>query len=429
MLETLNLWNRWGKNPLPSGITRDITTKIIPYLHSEEIIPLTGPRRAGKSTVLYQLMDTLEITGIPKEAILHINFEEPNLTPYLNLEGLDQLYSTYRTHVYPLGKSYLFLDEIQNVPSWEKWVRARAKTENIKIFVTGSSAKMMSRELASLLTGRHISFEIMPLSFREFLRFSEIPLPEKLLSVTANASIRHALEKYMVWGGFPKVVLADSEQHKRDILSSYFDDILFKDILLRHAIKDAMLLRSLVCYLLTQTGNLISYQRVANLFQVSNDLSVSYCNYAQEAYLLEYLHFYSVKASIRHRHPKKIHALDIGLRKVVSIAHSADEGHVIETLVYQELRRRFGENVYYWQKEGEIDFLIHQGTQITHVFQVVTGGLDNEKVRNREVESLKQAKAQFPNAECVLIAKDLPKQTKAIPFKLIPLWLFLLGQY
>lgn len=426
MLDILHIWNRWGSNRLFSGIVRDILTKILPYLHTEEVIPLTGPRRAGKSTVLYQIMDALEKQNIPQEAMLHINFEEPKLSSYLNLEGLDQLYECYRTNVYPQGKAYLFLDEIQNIPEWEKWVRSRIQTENIKIFITGSSAKLMSRELASLLTGRHISFEIMPLSFREFLRFNEIMVPKSLMPVLPSAQIRNALQNYLKWGGFPKVVLAPTEQHKRDLLLNYFDDILFKDILLRHSVRDSMLLRHLVCHLMTQTGKLVSFQRIANIFEVSNDLSVSFCGYSQEAYLIEFLSFYSIKASIRQRHPQKIHALDLGLRNIVSIVHSDDEGHKIETLVYEALRRRFGKNIYYWQNKGEIDFLIHEGTNITHVFQVVADGLDEEKVLKREVMAMEEASIQFPKAKCILLVKNLPKKNLKLPFEIIPLWLFLL---
>ena len=421
MLDVLHLWNRWGSNPLKSGIIRDIVAKILPYLHNEEIIPLIGPRRAGKSTVLYQLMDTLEKQGIPQEAMLHINFEEPKLASYLNLPGLDQLYDTYRTHLYPKGKAYLFLDEIQNIPEWERWVQARAQTENIKIFITGSSAKLMSRELATLLTGRHISFEILPLSFGEYLRFNEIPQGR-----VASASLRNALEQYLKWGGFPKVVLADTDQYKRDILLEYYDDILFKDIILRHNIRDAMLLRSLASHLMSQTGKLLSFQRLANIMQVSNDLSISYCGHIQEAYLIEFLPFYSLKASIRQRHPHKVHALDLGLRNVVSLTHSEDTGHLIETAVYAALRRRYGEKVFYWQNEGEIDFLVQQGTQVTHAYQVVAEGLDDEEIVDRELRALKEAAEQFPKAECTLIVKNLPKKPLKLPCKVIPLWQFLL---
>lgn len=286
----------------------------------------------------------------------------------------------------------------------------------------------MSRELGTLLTGRHISFEILPLNFKEFLRFVGLTLPKKLIPVTPEAPIRQALLNYMKWGGFPKVVLAQSEQQKRDILLEYFDDILFKDILLRHNVRDAILLRHLVCHLMTHTGTLISFQRVANIFEVSNDLSISYCNYAQEAYLVEYLPFFSIKASIRQRHPQKIHAIDLGLRNVVSLSHSSDEGHLIETLVYESLRRRFGEKIFYWQDKGEVDFVVHQGTTITHVFQVVADGLDEDKVLQRELGGMKEAAQQFPEAKCTLIVKNLPKRECKLPFdcKIIPLWLFLL---
>ncbi len=161
--------------------------------------------------------------------------------------------------------------------------------------------------------------------------------------------------------------------------------------------------------------------------QVSNDLSISYCNYLQEAYLVEFLPFYSIKASIRQRHPHKLHAMDLGLRNVVSLAHSDDSGHQIETAVYIELRRRFGENLYYWQDEGEIDFVVKQGTQITHLFQVVSEGLDDENVLNRELRSLEAASKQFPQAQLTLIAKSLPKNPLKLKCHLLPLWQFLLN--
>ncbi|MCE5317723.1 MAG: ATP-binding protein [Parachlamydia sp.] len=382
---------------------------------------MIGPRRAGKSTVLYQLMDELEKQGISQEAMLHINFEDPKLASNLTLDGVDSLFDTYRTLVYPSGKAYLFLDEIQNIPEWERWIQARVQTENVKIFITGSSAKLMSRELATLLTGRHLSFEILPLSFGEFLRFKQIPRTR-----VASAPIKNALEEYLKWGSFPKVVLADTEQYKRDILLEYYDDILFKDIVVRHNIRDAMQLRSLVGHLMSQTGKLLSFQRLANIMQVSNDLSIHYCNYAEEAYLVEFLSFYSMKASIRQRHPHKIHALDLGLRNVVSFSQSEDSGRLIETAVYDALRRSYGDKLFYWQEEGEIDFIVQQGTEVTHVYQVVSDGLDDPDILNRECRSLHNAAKQFPKAECALIVKKLSKKMPKLPFKIILLWQFLL---
>ncbi len=421
MIEILAKWNRWGSNALESGIIRRITPSILKYSHTKEIIVLKGPRRSGKSTIMFQIMDALEKEGIPKEAILHINFEEPKLYPYLNLATLDELYDTFRENIYPQGKAFIFLDEIQNVPEWERWVRARNDTENIKIFLTGSSAKLMSKEIATLLTGRHLSFEITPLSFAEYLEFCNVIPPILKLPITPAPRIRQALNEYQQWGGFPAVTLAKDNQHKLDILKEYFDDILYKDIVLRHDIRDPISLRNLAIHLLTQTGNLISFQRIAKIFQVSNDLAINYCRYIQEAYMVDLLPFYSLKASIRQRHPQKVYALDLGLRNVVSFAHSADEGHQVETLVYHHLRRHHGENVFYWKGETETDFVIKEGTTVTQLWQVVAEGLDDEKVLARELKALHEARETFPLAEAFIVTKSPLKTSKKLPFKIITL--------
>lgn len=421
MLEILGRWNRWGSHPLTSGITRQITPTIIKYAHTKEVIVLKGPRRSGKSTILYQIMDALEAEGVPREAILHVNFEEPKLSPYLSLNMLDELYDTYRENIYPEGKAYIFFDEIQNIPEWERWVRARNKTENIKIFLTGSSAKLMSMEISTLLTGRHLSFDITPLSFSEYLNFCNIKLPAHNLPITPSPKIRQALHEYQQWGGFPAVTLALENQYKLAILQEYFDDILYKDIVMRHDIRDTMSLRNLAIHLLTQTGKLVSFQRLANTFQVSNDLAINYCRYIQEAYMIDLLPFYSLKASIRQRHPQKVYALDLGLRNVVSFAHSSDEGHQVETLVYHCLRRQYGENVFYWSGEGEIDFVIKEGTAVTQLWQVVAGGLDDKNVLARELKAIQEAKKIFPKAVPFIVTKNPSIIRQKLPYKVIPL--------
>lgn len=372
-------------------------------------------------------MDALEQGTIPQKAMLHLNFEEPKLIPFLTLKGLDDIYDTYREHIFPQGKAYLFLDEIQNIPGWERWVRARSETENVKFFITGSSAKLMSREIATLLTGRHLSFEITPLNFKEFLKFKQIALPKVLLPITAPANIRQALNDFQFWGGFPAVTLAATNEHKQNILTEYFDDILYKDIVLRHSIRDPIALRNLAVHLFTQTGKLLSFQRIANTFQISTDAATNYCRYIQEAFMIEFLPFFSLKASIRQRHPQKIHATDLGLRNAVSLAHFADEGRLIKSIVYHSLRRRFAENVFYWSGNNEIDFIVREGNTITQIWQVVVEKLDEPEVLKRELQAIVEAKQIFPNAEAFIISKTLPERL-SIPYKIIPLWLFLLEE-
>jgi len=423
MLDILNQWNRWGTAALKSGYLRDITTDIIPFLHTKEIVALVGLRRAGKTTVLYQIMDKLESEGIPQTAMLHLNFEEPAIAPKLNVELLDHIYQTYREEVYPTGKAYLFFDEIQNVPHWEKWVRARNEQEEIKIFITGSSANLMSRELATVLTGRHVDFYVTPFSFKEFLAIKNIAPPKTKLNVNPPPAIQNALKEYMTWGGFPEVALSEDIERKKILLKQYFDDILFKDIAMRHQVRDLTVLRNIAVHLMTQTSCLFSINRIAKLFQISLEMASNYCRFIQETFLVDYLPYFSLKTAERNRHSQKIHVNDLGLRQIASISLSMDYGKLTETVVYQQLQRKFRNDIFYWKGKQETDFVIRNGNHIQSIIQVAYDNLDDEKTRHRELSSLEAASDQFKKASTSLIVGKIPKN---VDKRMIPLWVFLL---
>jgi uncharacterized protein len=428
-IDPLLKWNRWGSNLLESGRKRQVTAAIIPFLHTEEIVTLTGLRRAGKSTVLYQIMDLLEGEGIAQKAMLHINFEEPGLSPHLTIELLDSLYEIYRSQVYPSGKAYLFLDEIQNVPEWERWARARNETENIKIFITGSSSKLMSRELATLLTGRHINFNVYPLSLTELLEFKSINIPTKPWPFSPPAEIAHVIHFYMQWGSLPRIVLAKEDKMRMQILAQYFDDILLKDLAMRHNIRDLPTLRALAVHLITHTGSLISFNRLGNLFGVSTMLVKDYCQYLQETFLLELMPFFSLKVAERQRNPQKIYSLDSGLRNQASLSLSFDQGKLVESIVFNTLKQQ-GHTVYYWKNRGEVDFVIHEGNTIISVIQVMAEGLSDHRTLKRELEALNEAMKVFPHAKpCLIVSQsDIPvNMGNLMPVQPIPLWQFLLN--
>lgn len=422
MLESMNRWNRWGQGNLNAGFRRDILQSILPFINTPEVVVLTGMRRSGKTTILFQLMDYLEQQGIPKEAILHMNFEEPGLGPFLSLELLDEIYNLYRTEIYPEGKAYIFFDEIQNVPDWERWVRARNESENIKIFITGSSANLMSRELATLLTGRHVNFFISPLTFREFLHFKQISLPTIKKHIEPLPVIRHALNEYMRYGGFPEIALSESEERKQLLLKQYFDDILFKDIAMRHQVRDITMLRNIAVHLFTQTGSLISINRISKLFEISLEAASDYCNYLQEAFLIDFVSFYSFKVAERNRNPKKIYAADLGLRQVVSLAHSEDKGRLIETMVFQHLQNQVKQNIFYWKNHQEVDFVLRKGNSIYAGIQVVSENLDHLE---REENALIELAEHHKNIKTIIIADRMPKKACK---NCIPLWVFLLSE-
>lgn len=421
MLEVVSRWNRWGGAVLPSGTQRDITEKIYSLVNTSDVIVLIGMRRSGKTTILFQLMDHLELQGISKEAILHINFEEPLLASHLTVEALDALYNDYRAKIFPKGRAYLFFDEIQHVSHWERWVRARNESDHVKIFLTGSSAHMMSRELGTLLTGRHLSITVYPLSFSEFLRFKKIPIPAKTV-LSAPHEINHALEQYLMWGGLPGVVLSHSNAHRELLLKQYFDDLLFKDIAMRHEIRDITLLRHLAVYLLTQTASLVSYHRIANQFGISIEKARSYCAFLQEAFLIDCLSYFSLKTAERNRHPFKVHAVDLGLRQVVALSGSADYGRLMETVVCHQLRMKHSGELYYWIHKQEIDFLRREKNTIVELIQVAQQVNEPATLR-RELSALSDAKKHFTTAKETLITGNPSR--KKINHE-IALWKFLL---
>lgn len=354
--------------------------------------------------------------------MLHVNFEEPALATTLTLETLDAIYDEYRHKVFPKGKAYLFFDEIQNVPGWERWVRARNESEDIKIFLTGSSAHLMSRELGTVLTGRHISFTVNPLSFSEYLDFTHISIPKNRLAIQAPHDIAFALEKYMHWGALPEVVLSQSDERREYLLKQYFDDLLFKDVSMRHEIRDIALLRNLAVFLLTQTASLVSYHRISKLLDISIDKTRSYCSFLQEAFLVEYLPFFSLKTTERNRHPFKVHAVDLGLRNAAALTGSPDTGRLMETVVYHQLKMKYKNPLYYWHGKQEVDFLRREGNSVIEIIQAAQQ-CDDEKIRQRELTALSEAKTRFSKAKTRLIVGKPPKKMEAM---MVPLWLFLL---
>ena len=430
LYETLYKWNLWGEWQPLFGHPRRIVSEIVHYLEEPEVVSIVGPRRAGKSTVMYQIMQHLMNDGVDPKAILHVNFEEPALATALATGLLDDLYDTYRMRVFPKGKSFVFLDEIQNIDAWERWVRARNEIEDIKIIVTGSSSPLLSREFGTLLTGRHLTIEVYPLDFRDQLAFRNIEIPKEPYSMHANASIKHAVLDYLKWGGMPRIVLSDDTRLRERLLSQYFDDILYRDVIMRHSIRDAQVLRNIAVYLLTQTASMISYRRISDLFNVSQALVQSYCGYLQEAFLVNLLQCYSLKTALRVRKPLKVHAIDLGLRQVVSFSQTSDECKLLESLVYRTLLDSKQDGIFYWHGDTEVDLVSRQGMEISRLIQVTFAGLDNEKTLRREIRALEEAGKVYPNAKKLLVIFDVPnKLAFKIPktIEVVPVWWLLLN--
>jgi len=221
MFEVLNDWNFWKRKPYV-GIKRVTYLEQIEKISKTgQIISIVGARRSGKSTIMLQYANKLLEEGYNKKNILYINLEDPRFLGELSLKLLQDIYDTFLEYLQPDSKPYIFLDEVQNVPAWEKFVRALHERKEAIIFVSGSNSKLLSPEYGSVLTGRHLSLTIYPLSFKEFLYFKKIDIKNRMDLINQKRVIKRLFNEYLEYGGFPSVVL---NKEKREILVKYFYD-------------------------------------------------------------------------------------------------------------------------------------------------------------------------------------------------------------
>lgn len=232
IISVLSDWNFWQKD-LETGILRvDYLKRIDRLLASNQILAIMGPRRVGKSYIMRQLMDKFIKNGVGREQLLFINFEDPRLGK-IDAVGMQFIYDTYLEFIRPQGKIFLFLDEVQEVDGWEKWVRVAHELKKAVVIISGSNSKLLSRELSVSLSGRHVDITVLPLSFKEFLLFKDFSLDNDVL--TGDVKINVLLREFLEWGGLPEVV--KSLDGKKEILLNYFSDIVSNDLARRYHVR------------------------------------------------------------------------------------------------------------------------------------------------------------------------------------------------
>jgi len=412
ILSILLEWNEfWKKDIKPREITKDICNSV-----GKEVIDLVGVRRSGKSTILALIIKELKIK---EDQILYVNFEEPAFVNYYSLELLDKILEVYKLNINSDKKPYIFLDEIQLVPEWEKWVRKIRELDGAYLFITGSSSKLLSKEFGTALTGRHISFQIMPLSFKEYLLFKNKKFPKNNLEIIKNRiTYLKEFNKYLLEGGFPQTTLKPNKQ----LLKNYFEDILYKDIAVRYNIRDLNALRKLANYCITNISNTISYNSLRNIYKLSLDSIRSYMSYFEEAYLLFTVPIFSYSLKVQEQNTRKLYTIDNGLRNAVSFKFSEDEGRLAENLVFIELKRKQRE-MYYWKGKGEIDFVIKNKDNSIDLINVCY----SDEIPKREIDSINEfieKHAKIKINKCIILTKDIEKKDKKAEYT--PLWKWLL---
>lgn len=429
ILDVLNDWNFWRKE-IDFGIKREnIAKKINELSKAKEIIVITGIRRCGKSTSLLQFCNNLIISGIKREDILIVNLEDPRLKkPDLDL--LNKIYETYLTELNPSKKHYVVLDEIQNIEGWEKFVRFLHENKNINVFVTGSSSKLLNSEYSTVLAGRHLDIQIKPLSFKEYLFFKDIEIKSSLDISNKRHEIKRSFANYLKEGGFPKVVLANKEEDKRDLLDVYFRDIIIKDIVQRYKIKDINKLNDLSKFYLTNVSTLQSFNNIKNVLKLNLDTVERFSYYLTEVFLLNFVKKFSYTEKEQILNPRKVYCADNGLRESVAFVFSEDYGRLAENLVFNALNIKDLE-IYYWksQKQEEIDFVIKKKQKIIQAIQVCWN-IRKPKTKEREVETLIKGCKELNLVNGLILTEDTSsvETIEGIKISFHPVWKWLLEQ-
>jgi len=383
-------------------------------LDSGKIVTVTGPRRAGKTWYFFQLMSRLESMGVKKEQCLYLNFEDERL----ELDNdYDQILSAY-LELYPqqaLEEVYFFFDEIQELPNWEKYVRRLYDTVSRNIFLTGSNARMLSMEIATALRGRSLTFEIMPLSFREFLIFQDID-PEERFSTRQKALIENRFEEYLVWGGFPELVNMES-RFRPNVLQEYFDVMLYRDLVERYAIRDVSILKYLIKRLVSSFTKEFSVNRFYNDLKsrgmkIGKDSIYRLMDQLFSIYMITYMEKYDPSVVKREMSNRKIYLYDNGFASALNYSFSEDRGKLLENLIFTTLRSS-GE-LYFVKNGFECDFVVFPRLKEPLLVQV-TETLHRDNIQ-REVKGLERARRRTgENARCILISAEVAAPASEIP--------------
>jgi uncharacterized protein len=370
----------WKKVALEDNLfSREVVGKI--DLKSKEIIDLVGPRRSGKSSVLKLLIKKLD----KNKSFLYVNFEDPFFIENNTAPCIEILIDTYSEY-FDKNLYYLFFDEIQNVKNWETAVRKLRDSGKYKIFVTGSSSKLLSKELSSLISGRHLTYNVFPLSFAEYLDFKRVNVKTKKDLIIKKNSLLKMFQKYLETGGFPQVVLFENIE----LIKQYFNDIVQRDIVSRYEIRDMEALKRIGIYLTSNISKTLSLRKVAADYGVSPEIAGKYFNYFKEAFLIFELQKFSFSLKKQERSQPKIYCVDTGLINAVSFKFSEERGRVLENVVFVHLKRQ-NASVYYWNNQNaEVDFVVQSNNKKLEAIQVCWSVSDKETL-DRELKGISEA--------------------------------------
>ncbi len=377
------------------GTERTELSQLNKYLKLPHTIIIAGIRRAGKSTLLLQIMENFY-----KDNCYYFNFEDERLLNF-EVEDFNMLYELF-LEIKGKKKTFFF-DEIQNISGWENFVR-RMQDQKNKFFITGSNASLLSKELGTKLTGRYVYVELLPFSFKEYLFFKNVSFDKNSFFQTEErAKLKKSFNNYLKDGGMPEYL----KYKEKEILIRSYEDILYRDIATRYDIKQVKALRELALYLLSNLSELFSYNSLKNFLKLGSVNTVkSYVEYLENSFLIFTVNLFSYSLKQQFVAPKKVYCIDNGLANSISFRFSKDYGKFLENLVFLELKRRKKEIYYYKTKNGlEVDFLIRKENKIENLIQV-TKSLGDFKTKEREIKSLVAAMEELKIKNGLILTED-----------------------
>ncbi|MEA3421768.1 MAG: ATP-binding protein [Acidobacteriota bacterium] len=374
-------------------------------LNSRKVITIVGPRRAGKTYFLYSLIQNIE-KKIGRKMIIYIDFEDERLSLdstqlHLILDGYQQLFPET-----DLKEVYYFFDEIQEISGWEKFIRRLDSTITNNIFLTGSSSKFLSREIASALRGRTISYELFPFSFKEYLKYRKVN-SEDVYSTRGKNKMITEFKHFLFRGGYPEVFDCEEELAVK-ILQSYVDIMLYRDIIERYRVSQVYVIKDMMRRLISNNACMFSVHKYFNDLhsrgiKIGKNTLYDFMDYFTEAYLTFQLNKYDYSIAKQEQALKKIYVNDTGLGAACNFAVGWNKGRLLETMIFLELKKA-GLDVYYSNENGECDFIAGEGRKIVSAIQVCYRL--NEENQDREIRGLLSALKKFKLSEGHVITID-----------------------
>ena len=359
----LKKYNFWDNHLIDLGFLRtSYTVKISDYIGNRLVKVLVGQRRAGKSFILRQMVKDLIEKGVPSYNTLIINKEFSDFDFLSTYRELDDLIKQYKSELKPTGKVYIFIDEVQNISGWEKVVNSYSQdyVDHYELFISGSNSKMLSNELATLLSGRYVNFEIFPFSYNEYL------------GITQGLKSKQTYIEYLESGGMPELFTLSKQETKRNYISAVKDTVLLRDIIQRQNIREPRLLEDIFVYLVNNASNLISVSSIYKYYKglgrkTSYDIISNYIGYLEDAFLIHRCERFNIKGKDIIAGNVKFYANDLSFKNYLYPGFGYGFGYMIENLIFLELRRH-GYEVYTGTvKDKEVDFVARKADRVIYV--------------------------------------------------------------